>query len=105
MSQGRATEEALAALHTKIAEDLIDAIDNGEVLRDRDGAVVMGENEKPLRAKASAAILNVARQFLKDNDIKAMPAKDSPLDRLAKTIPANFVPYEGDEEPGSPAKH
>lgn len=102
MKQSRATEESLAALHTKLAEDLTDAIANGEFLTDKDGAVVLAADGKtPLRAKASAAILNVARQFLKDNDIKAVPAKNTPLDQLGEAVGNVTLPFEG----GDTARH
>lgn len=97
MSQKRASEDSLAALHTKLAEDLADVITNGEILRDKDGAVVMGLNG-PMREKASAAVLNVARQFLKDNDIKAIPSKETPLERLGQAVGNTQLPFEGEGE-------
>ena len=36
---------------------------------------------------AKSADLNVARQFLKDNSIDAVPAKGSPLEELIKELP------------------
>lgn len=101
MSQDRASEESLAALHTKLAEDLADAITNGEILTDKEGTPFIVDG-KPLRAKASAAILNVARQFLKDNDIKAVPAKQTPLQRLGEAVGNTKLPFEGD---GEAARH
>ena len=38
---------------------------------------------------AKSADLNVARQFLKDNSIDAVPAKGSPLEELIKELPFN----------------
>ena len=38
---------------------------------------------------AKSADLNVARQFLKDNNIDAVPVKDSPLEQLMKELPFN----------------
>lgn len=37
--------------------------------------------------KGRAAILNVARQFLKDNGIEALPSANKPLQDLAKALP------------------
>lgn len=37
--------------------------------------------------EATAADLNVIRQFLKDNKIEAAAVQDNPLDKLAKTLP------------------
>ena len=36
---------------------------------------------------ASAGDLNVARQFLRDNHIEALPVADSPLKNLLDTLP------------------
>ena len=36
---------------------------------------------------AKSADLNVARQFLKDNSIDAVPTKGSPLEELIKELP------------------
>lgn len=93
MKHDPATEEALAGLHAKLAETLADAIEQGVPVKDEKTGEI-------LKAPASAAILNVARQFLKDNDIKSLPAGKTPLERLAGTIPAGFeLPVEGDERP------
>lgn len=37
--------------------------------------------------EATAADFNVARQLLKDNNIQAVPVKDSPLQKLTDAIP------------------
>ena len=37
--------------------------------------------------KAKSADLNVARQFLKDNGIDALPVENSPLSELVKSLP------------------
>ena len=36
---------------------------------------------------AKSADLNVARQFLKDNNIDAVPVEDSPLQKLIEELP------------------
>ena len=36
---------------------------------------------------AKSADLNVARQFLKDNNIDAVPTEDSPLQKLIEALP------------------
>ena len=46
--------------------------------------------ELPFRVKdpeAKSADLNVARQFLKDNGIDALPVENSPLSDLVKSLP------------------
>jgi hypothetical protein len=57
----KATKESLDALHGAIAKALAEKIEKGE---------------------ATAADLAVARQFLKDNGIDAIPGKGDPLDQL-----------------------
>jgi hypothetical protein len=68
----KADEKALGGLHGKLAEVLKDAISQDYGI-DQDG------NKVP----PPAAILNVARQFLKDNKIEAVAAQGSPLADLA----------------------
>lgn len=77
MSSERAKESALAQLHADLATTL---------------------SEQIKAAPDSAAVLNVARQFLKDNDIKVLPNGDTPLDRLGKVVSGKGVslPFEGD---------
>jgi ABC-type branched-subunit amino acid transport system substrate-binding protein len=67
----KADEKALGGLHGKLAEVLKDAL--SQPYADDQG------NPVP----PPAAILNVARQFLKDNKIEAIAATGSPLADLA----------------------
>lgn len=73
-----ADDAVLAAIHAALAEDLLKRIRKGE---------------------ATAADLSVARQFLKDNNISAVPVKNSPLGKLAGSIPD----FDADED--SPIPH
>jgi hypothetical protein len=50
----------MGKLHDQLAKELAELIKNGETI------IVAG---KPRKIKASAAILNVARAFLKDNNV------------------------------------
>lgn len=68
-------KQELQDLHTELARVLKKHI--GKKYTDEDG------NEAP----PPAAILNVARQFLKDNNIDAVPAEGSPLAELAEKLP------------------
>ena len=45
--------------------------------------------EKIKDADAKSADLNVARQFLRDNGIDAVPTDDSPLQKLIDEMPFN----------------
>lgn len=74
-----ASKDELERLHNTVAEKLADAIEQMDV-----------------ETKGLAAVLNVARQFLKDNgiDVASAPA-DSPMGRLAdRMAQAPFDPAE-----------
>ena len=59
-------EETLNELHTLLAKKLLDRVNDPE---------------------CKSADLNVARQFLKDNNIDAVPVAESPLAKLADKLP------------------
>lgn len=61
-----ASKESLEELHAALARSLTSRINSGE---------------------ATAADLNVIRQFLKDNGIDSIPKKGSPLGDLVNTLP------------------
>jgi hypothetical protein len=73
-----ASKESLEALHTAIANKLTESIN----------AMEPGE-------KGLAALLNVARQFVKDNGIEAVPTSGSPLGNLSSKL--QQFPFEPDE--------
>ena len=60
------TEQVLSDLHSNLASVLGDILNSGE---------------------ASTGDLNVIRQFLKDNQITAQPAEDTPFGDLARSLP------------------
>lgn len=62
----KAGQDVLEALHAAVASELVKRIASGE---------------------ATAADLNVARQFLKDNRIEAIPTPENPLGKLADSLP------------------
>jgi hypothetical protein len=66
MSNGRATEDALADLHGTLAREFVRIISEGN---------------------ASPAALNAARQFLKDNNIACEPANNEDMQALVGVIP------------------
>ena len=68
----KADEKALGSLHGKLADVLKDALSQQYV-----------DPDSGLPVPPPAAILNVARQFLKDNKIEAIAAEGSPLHSLA----------------------
>jgi len=61
----------LLTLHTILAEKLLEKITDPD---------------------AKSADLNVARQFLRDNGIDAVPTDDSPLQKLIDEMPFNEKP-------------
>jgi len=71
----------LERLHEKLAKELLEQIEEG------------GVTPEGVRTRPSASILNVARQFLKDNGIDSVPVEASPLAKLAERLPVF------DEEP------
>lgn len=64
-----ASQKELEALHNAVANKLKESIDS------------MEPGDKGL-----AALLNVARQFVKDNGIEAVPAKGSPTGGLVDKL-------------------
>lgn len=80
----KAPTESMEELHGELARVLLDEIKHP------------AEDNK-----GRAAILNVARQFLKDNGIESLPAPKSPLGELAAALP---FPEKGDDT-GFSVKH
>lgn len=68
----KADEKALGGLHGKLAEVLKDALSQDYF-----------DTETGSKIPPPAAILNVARQFLKDNKIEAVSVPGTPLHDLA----------------------
>lgn len=67
MSAPKPGDALLNEMHGVLTQKLLDRIKSGD---------------------ATAADFNVARQLLKDNNIQAVPVKDSPLQKLTDAIPA-----------------
>ena len=98
----RASKEAMDSLHIQIATVLKDEIANftkPKVIKDEDGNEVEVAPDK----RGLSALMNVARQFLKDNDVTAIAAPASPLQNLAASLP--FVGDEFNEDGDSPRHH
>ena len=58
-------------------------------LRELHGILAEKLLEKVKDPECKSADLNVARQFLKDNNIDAVPVEGSPLDNLIEELPFN----------------
>ncbi len=67
------TDDLLSLLHGELASVLLEKVRSGE---------------------ATAAELNVVRQFLKDNGIDAVPKEASPLGNLVSSLP--FTAADGE---------
>lgn len=85
------TKAKLQSLHDTLAGVLLDAITEGVPVKD-------DETGKVHKASASAAILNVARQFLKDNQIEAIPVKGTNFGNLATVLPFSSLDDLADEK-------
>lgn len=81
----RANEEKLSALHGKVAEVMIGALDRAETLAglelyNEDGEVI----EVP--AEVSPALLSACTKFLKDNEITVQLAEGSTVQDLQNKL-------------------
>lgn len=84
-NSNRASEEALDKLHKLVASKLAEIIENGRVVITKDG-----DRET---VDVDAATISAAIRFLSENDIKAIPAKGTPLgdllDQLQEGMPGD----------------
>jgi hypothetical protein len=77
------TEKKLSKLHDMLCDELTKRLKHGEEEVTKEGDVV--------KVAAKASTLNVIRQFLKDNDVQAVPVQDSALGELMKALPSDFM--------------
>ena len=61
-------------------------------LRELHGILAQKLLEKVKDPECKSADLNVARQFLRDNGVDAVPTEDSPLQKLIDEMPFNEKP-------------
>ena len=73
------SEEELNELHGQLGRTLKNIILGGEVVIDKQG--------NPVSLTPSPALLNVARQFLKDNNVQAKADKNPYLGELLDDLP------------------
>lgn len=86
---GAATESEMAQLHTDLANELSTMIKEGRTVK------IAGKTKK---LRASAAVLAVARGFLKDNDVHcAREHASKPVTKLADAV-AEHDAAEHDED-------
>jgi hypothetical protein len=80
----------MGTLHDELAKKLTDAIKNGETV------IKAGEE---VRVPVTAAMLNVARGFLKDNNIECDEGLATrPIGELSKTVTEALKKMEEDED-------
>lgn len=80
MADSRATEDVLALLHGAVAETLLDRIKSGE---------------------ATAADINAAIKFLKDNGIDCVGSANSRMQEIEESLnglPSTFLSVPGEDE-------
>lgn len=66
MSKNQKLDDILSDLHAELATQLLEQVQAGDT---------------------TASILNVARQFLKDNGIDGIPTQGNPLENLIHALP------------------
>lgn len=96
MAKKTASEQALGALHEKLANVLSDMLDDQEVTKptgkDADGNVItVTETIKP-----SAGVLAVAAKFLKDNSIFADPDQSGAMSEFEQKLNRRGKPSKQD---------
>jgi len=85
-----ASESKLGALHEKVAEVLLDALEGDTIPGYTEENPATGEvTEVPDRKlPASAAIIAAATKFLKDNNITCAPSQDNAVGSLVDRLKA-----------------
>lgn len=81
-----ASKELMERLHSALATEFESILKDGVTIKDDEG--------KLIKVPASAATLNVIRQFLKDNGIEAHAAPGTPLGNIASNLP---FPAKGED--------
>lgn len=82
MSNG--TVKDLGSLHGILARTLKDQIINGITTVSKDGTIE--------QISAPASVLNVARQFLRDNNIECLGANNEDIKGLVEELPFDETP-------------
>lgn len=90
------TNKKLLDLHSKLADVLLEALQEGVPVEDQKTGDI-------IKAPAPAAMLNVARQFLKDNNVDALPVPGSKVASIAESLP--FAGSEDDEFSNTSNRH
>lgn len=84
----QASDHEVAQLHSLLCGVFRKILQDGQIKLTKDGDVVT--------VTPDAALLKEIRQFLLDNDVKAIPAKGTPLGDLVGDLP-----FESDGDPYS----
>ena len=71
-------EDTFDDLHAALTDTLLDRIKNGEVVKTKEGGVAT--------VPVTAATLNVARQWLNDNQVAADPTRSQRLKKLKASV-------------------
>lgn len=81
------------AASKKVIEDLHEALANAFTKIVKEGVQVTDKEGNLVTLTTPASYLNVARQFVKDNDVQAAPLPGTPLGNLV-----NSLPFAGEDE-------
>lgn len=81
-------EETFDNLHAALTDTLLDRIKNGEEIKTKEGGVI--------NVPVTAATLNVARQWLNDNQVSADPSRSSRLKKLKASVAD--LPFQAGEK-------
>ena len=73
------TIKAMGSLHKLLAEEIREQIISGTKVMNKEGDIVS--------TSASATVLNVARQFLRDNNIQCQTDNNPELRALTEALP------------------
>jgi len=79
-----ASESKLGELHNKVAEVLIEAMEGDTLPGYTDDET--GEEVPPRKLPPSAALIQAATKFLKDNNISCAPSEDNKLGELEQAM-------------------
>lgn len=90
----------LHRLREKLAAEFLALMDSGEVVTTADGEPLLVDG-KPVMKRPSPAMLNVIRQFLRDNGIDRDPIEADPS-RPALTTGLPFVEDDSNDYKGLP---
>ena len=93
-------QDMAVRLQAALDRQLLDIMENGMPVYDKDGRPILGDDQKPIRTAPTAAYLQAARQRLKELQLSQGEAK-SPMEMLLEQMKSDghlpAVDTEGDD--------